>query len=321
MRYLITGGSGYIGSRLVGHLSARSDVERIVIADIRQPRVFRPKTDFRELDVSDRAAAQLVLDDEKPDVVVHLAFLLDPIRDEARMYDIDVGGTQNILEAASRAGVRQMLVTSSATAYGAFPDNPVPLTEEHPVRGVGAFSYARDKAEADRLCQLWALEHPDRTMTIVRPSIVFGPTVNNYLLRLWTNQPFQAVFGGPDPGIQFIHEDDLVEAITRLLEGRHRGAFNIAADDTMTLEECADLIGVRRLRMPRRAFTRFAGFMWRIGQAEAPPGALQFSRYPWIVSNEKLKRETGWRAEHSSRETFVETMRKHGKLAEAGAPV
>ena len=44
------------------------------------------------------------------------------------MYDIDVNGTQNVLEAASAAGVEHLLVASSTTAYGAFPDNPVPLT-------------------------------------------------------------------------------------------------------------------------------------------------------------------------------------------------
>src|SRR4051812_18776137 len=128
------------------------------------------------------------------------------------MYEIDVGGTHNVLEACSAAGVGQVLVTSSATAYGAFPDNPVPLTEEHPVRGVPDFEYARDKAESDRLCQLWGLRHPDRVMTIVRPCIVFGPNVNNYLVRLWTKQPFVAEFGLGDPGLQFVHEDDVVSA-------------------------------------------------------------------------------------------------------------
>jgi UDP-glucose 4-epimerase len=77
-----------------------------------------------------------------------------------------------------------VLVTLSAAAYGAFPDNPVPLTEDDPVRGVSAFSYTRDKTEADRLCQLWAARYPDRTMTIVRPCVVFGPNVDNYLMRL-----------------------------------------------------------------------------------------------------------------------------------------
>ena len=70
-------------------------------------------------------------------------------------------------------------------------------------------------------------------MTIVRPCIVFGPNVDNYLVRLWTKQPFQADFGLPDPGIQFVHEDDVVEAIAVLLAGRFAGAFNVAGDGVM----------------------------------------------------------------------------------------
>jgi UDP-glucose 4-epimerase len=314
VRYLITGGSGYIGSRLVERLSPRSETDLILIGDLRPPRAFRPKAEYRSLDVTDAAAVRRLIASERPDAVIHLAFMLNPIRDEARMYDVDVGGTQNVLDAASAGAVPHVLVTSSAVAYGAFPDNPVPLTEEHPVRGVGAFSYARDKTESDRLCQLWALQHPDRVMTIVRPSIVFGPSVDNYLLRLWTQQPFQADFGLPDPGIQFAHEDDVVEAITLLLERRQPGAFNVAGDGAMTIRECAEMIGMRRLRVPRRAYTRFVAAMWRLGVAEAPPGALQYSMYPWIVSTEKLKRETGWRPRYTTRDTFIETMRTHGKL-------
>ena len=320
MRYLITGGSGYIGSRLVESLASAAETERILICDVCPPRVFRPRTEYRALDVRDAAACRAAVADFRPDAVVHLAFVLNPIRDEAAMYSIDVGGTHNVLEACSAGDVGQVLVTSSSTAYGAFPDNPVPLTEEHPVRGVPAFEYARDKAESDRLCQLWAARHPDRVMTIVRPCIVFGPSVDNYLVRLWTKQPFQADFGlERDPGIQFVHEDDVVSAISTLLDGRHAGAFNVCGDGVMSTVECASLIGLPRRRVPLGAMRRFASFMWRARLSEAPPGSLEFALHPWIVSASKLKAETGWRPEYSSRETFEITMRAHGKLGPSGA--
>src|SRR5215210_8550376 len=130
MRYVITGGSGYIGSRLVELLSRRDDTESIVICDLRPPRAKRPRTEFVKLDVRDRKAVRATLERAGADALVHLAFLLDPIHDEALMYDIDVNGTHNVLEAASDAGTRQLLVTSSAVAYGAFPDNPERLTED-----------------------------------------------------------------------------------------------------------------------------------------------------------------------------------------------
>jgi UDP-glucose 4-epimerase len=320
MRYLVTGGSGYIGSRLTARLAGRDETERILICDVRPPRAYRPKVEFRELDVRDAAAVKAAVEAEHPDALVHLAFVLNPMHDHELTYDIDVNGTHNVLRAAGDAGVGHVLVTSSAVAYGAFPDNPVPLTEDWPVRGVPGFPYAREKAEADRLCQLWALEHPDRTMTIVRPCIVFGPNVDNYLVRLWTDQPFQADLGGPDHGVQFVHEDDVVEAISRLLEGRHGGAFNLAGDGVMPARECAEMIGLKRRRVPYALYRRFVALMWAVRVAEAPPGSLAFSRFPWIVSNEKVKSMLDWTPRYTTREAFELTMRAKGRLEDGTPP-
>ena len=320
MRYVITGGAGYIGSRLVEFLSRREDTEKIVVCDVASPQGYMPKTEFERVDVRDRDGVRATLERARPDALVHLAFILNPSHDEALMYDVDVNGTHNVLEAAAAAGTQQVLVTSSGVAYGAFPDNPVPLTEEDPVRGVSAFSYARDKTESDRVCQLWAAKYPERTMTIVRPCIVFGPNVDNYLVRLWTKQPFAADPGTIDNHIQFVHEDDVVEAITALLVGGHAGAFNVAADGLMTSRECAEMIGSPIRRMPERAYRGLARTLWNVRLSEAPPGSVDFALYPWIVSNEKLKRETGWTPRHSTRETFEITMRAHGKLPPNGVP-
>ena len=320
MRYVITGGAGYIGSRLVDFLSRRDDTEKIVVCDVASPRSYVPKSEFERVDVRDRDGVRATLERARPDAVVHLAFILNPSHDEALMYDVDVNGTHNVLEAAAGAGTQQVLVTSSGVAYGAFPDNPVPLTEEHPVRGVAAFSYARDKTESDRICQLWAAKYPERTMTIVRPCIVFGPNVNNYLVRLWTKQPFAADPGTLDNDIQFVHEDDVVEAITALLLGRHGGAFNVAGDGVMTSRECAEMIGSPIRRMRVRAYRGLARAMWNLRLSEAPPGSVDFELYPWIVSNDKLKRETSWSPRHTTRETFEITMRAHGKLPPPSGP-
>jgi UDP-glucose 4-epimerase len=317
VRYLVTGGSGYIGSRLVERLSARDDVERILICDVRPPASFRPKAEFEQLDVTDKARVREVVEREKPDVLVHLAFLLNPIHDLDRMYEVDVGGTQNVLEAAESAGVQQVLVTSSATAYGAFPDNPVPITEDQTVRGVPDFEYARDKAECDRLCQLWALRNPERVMTIARPSIVLGPNVNNYIVRLWTDQPFQMDVGGGHTPIQFVHEDDLVEGLVLLMDGRHAGAFNVGGDGTLTIDECGDIIGMKRRKLPLKVAWRLAGVMWKLRQAETPPGNLHFALHPWVVSNDKLK-SVGWQPKYDTRETFEIAMRARGKLPAGG---
>jgi UDP-glucose 4-epimerase len=322
MRYVITGGSGYIGSRLTELLSARDETERILNLDVRPPATPWPKTEYVRGDVRDRAAMRELFERESPDALVHLAFILNPIRDEARMYDVDVNGTQAVLEAASAAGVEQVLVTSSGTAYGAFPDNPVPIAEDHPVRGQPDFSYARDKADADRVCQLWAADHPDRVMTIVRPCIVFGPNVDNYIVRAWSDAAFLPVMDGVEGEFQLVHEDDVVTALTGLLDAREGGAFNVAGDGLMTWRESADLIGQRVREMKFKTAYRISAVMWRLHapKVEAPPGNLNFVRYPWILSNEKLKASVGWEPQYDTRQVFEQTIRAKGLVESAPQP-
>jgi UDP-glucose 4-epimerase len=317
VRYLITGGSGYIGSRLIEILGEREETERIVNVDVQPPRRPSPHAEFVRSDVRDSTAIRELLERERIDAVVHLAFILNPIRDEARMYDIDVNGTDAVLRAASAAGTGQVLVASSATAYGAFPDNPVPIAEDWPVRGQPDFSYARHKAEADRVCQLWAASHADRVMTIVRPCIVFGPNVDNYISRTWQNAAFLPVIDGVDQDYQLVHEDDVVAAIIGLVDARAPGPFNVASDGTLTWRESAEMVGVKTRTMSLRALRRIYGTAWslHLPRVEAPPGNLNFIRYPWVVSNEKLKAAIGWQPSADTREVFVETMYAKGLVA------
>ena len=124
VRYLITGGSGYIGGRLTDELSAREETEKIVDVDLRPPPRTWQKHEFVKADIRDRKQMRELLERHEIDALLHFAFVLNPIRDEPKMYDIDVNGTQAVLQAAADAGVKQVIQTSSATAYGAFPDNP-----------------------------------------------------------------------------------------------------------------------------------------------------------------------------------------------------
>ena len=318
VRYLITGGSGYIGGRLIDELSGREETELIVILDVAAPKRRWPKTQFVKGDVRDRNATRHLLETHEIDALIHLAFILDPIHDEAKMYDVDVNGTQATLWAASEAGTKQVLVTSSASAYGAWPDNPKPIAEDWPVRGAPDFSYARDKAEADRVCQLWAADHPDATMTIVRPCIVLGPNVNNYIVKTWENAPFLPIIDGHDEEFQLVHEDDVVSALISLLDAKAPGAFNLAGDGTMTWKQSADLIGVNTRELSMKTAKRITGTLWalRVPRTDAPAGNLHFLRYPWVVSTEKLKSTTGWQPRYDTLETFKLTMRAKGKMAD-----
>jgi UDP-glucose 4-epimerase len=316
MRYLITGGSGYIGGRLTDELSAREETEKIVDVDLRGPPRTWPKHEFVRADVRDRNKMRDLLERNEIDCLMHFAFVLNPIRDEAKMYDIDVNGTQAVLQAAADAGVKHVIQTSSATAYGAFPDNPKPIAEDWPVRGAPDFSYAKHKADSDRIAQLWALQNPDALMTIVRPSIVFGPSVDNYLVRAFDNNPFIPILDGVDEEFQLVHEDDVVSALIALLDGKHNGAFNLAGDGTLTWRRAAEVVGKKTRNISLKNMKRLNGALWKlhVPRTEAPPGNLDLIRYPWVVSTEKLKSTTGWRPKYDTLETLKVTMRAKGMV-------
>ena len=181
------------------------------------------------------------------------------------MYDVDVNGTHATLWAASEAGTEQVLVTSSATAYGALPDNPKPIAEDWPVRGAPDFSYARDKAEADRVCQLWAARAPRPRDDVVRPCIVFGPE-RRQLHRPGLDRTTRSCrcSTAHDEEFQLVHEDDVVSALFALLDGKEAGAFNLAGDGTMTWRQSAELIGQKTREISLKNMKRFNGAMWRL---------------------------------------------------------
>jgi nucleoside-diphosphate-sugar epimerase len=159
-------------------------------------------------------------------------------------------------------------------------------------------------------------------MTIVRPTIVLGPNVDNYISRSWQNSAFLPIMDGVEAEFQLVHEDDVVSALTSLLDEKASGAFNLAADDTMTWRESADLAGVKTRDMSFKTAYRIADISWklRLPRVESPAGNLHFLRYPWIVSNEKLKATTGWEPTHDTRETFEITMRAKGMM-QSSTPV
>ena len=323
MRYLITGGAGYLGAKLVSALAARKGTTGILIADLRPPRLRPPMTGFRKVDVRDAAALNELVQSEQPDVLIHLAFVVDPTHDEPAMYDVNVNGAFNVLSAASSAGVGQVLFMSAAMAYGAWPDNPTVINESRPVHGHAHYMYARHKAEADRIAQLWATLHPDRTMTIVRPCTIFGEGADNHFVRMWEGQPFFPDFGGTDHGTQFIDDNDAIAAIVGLIAGKHAGVFNLASDGEISWRQCAELAGIEVRSVREESFTSFASGMWRlkIQSAEIPPSFVDFFKHPWQISNVKIKHALPeWSPQHSSRTVFERMIQERQRALAAGGP-
>ena len=300
---LITGVSGYIGGKIARALARHADVATLVGIDIRPPRAPIDGLIFHQRDVRDPMAD--LFRRHGVDTVIHAAYVLPPIHDKALMEDINVRGTRNVMAACRDTGVAHLLYTSSATAYGFHPDNPIPLTEDSPLRGNDDFIYSKNKKEIEFIFQTMMAEQPSMAITILRPCFVVGPGFANPL----ANHLKKKVVLCPSPSapMQFVHEDDLVRVILLCLEKRVTGIFNVAGEGTVTMADMVRRLGNVYCPLPAAVLAPINHLAWTLRMAwltEFPSPALNIMRYSWIVSSTKLIRETGFTYKYDSSAAF-----------------
>ena len=308
----ITGAAGYLGGRLARELCNDPRIERVLGYDVQTPTFKHPKFVFDEIDVRNPALEARF---SGIDALVHLAFIMDPIKDESMMRDVNVHGSHNVFHCAGRAGVRKIIYTSSAVAYGAHPDNDVPLTEDSPLRANLDFSYAAHKLEVEYVVREFRDEFRDVTMTVFRPEMVLGPHVDSAWSHLF-ELPIIVGVKGHKPPVQFVHEDDVKRALVFAVFNDLDGPYNLAAPDWLTWEEAMSISGRRRLEVAEARIFSIGQRMWDWGLAEAPAGMLHYVMHPWVVSTEKL-RSAGFRTTYDSAEilrTTLERLRPYVRL-------
>ncbi len=236
--------------------------------------------------------------------VLHLAWShSDPGHGSPGAFFPNLVALRRVLEAAARSGVGRVLHVSSATVYGAWPDNPVPLAEDAPLRPNPGFAYAVEKAEAERVVAEWADEHPEVVVTILRPTVTVGssgPAL--YQALAGTNAPQPEDSARP---MQFLDVEDLAGAIVFAWEHRLSGVFNVAPDGWITHEQARAIVGgMARLRLPRRLAGAVASAGWKLLRTGTPAQARAYSVHPWVVANDRLRAE-GWVPERSNEEALV----------------
>ena len=304
MRILVTGAAGYIGSKLIEALCEKEWVETVIGTDIREPSQNNAKYKFDKRDV--RQSMDDIFDAEQIDAVVHTAYILPPIHDSGLMEDINKGGTKNILASAVRAGVKQILYTSSTTAYGFHPDNDAALSETSPLRGNDDFTYARNKKEIENILADFVVDNPQIKVSIVRPCYVIGPGISNPLSR-HLKKKFVVYPSSARPW-QFVHEDDVRDVLVMLIEKQINGIYNIAADGTITFDEMIRMLGNIPVPLPWPFLYVVNDLAWRLRLSfitEFPSPAMRMMVHPWIAISEKLLAETGYRFQYTTRQAFA----------------
>lgn len=252
-----------------------------------------------------RAVEDVLTDELKPsfegaDAVLHLA---TGVPSSPTGATTDVEAARRVLDAAGTASIRHLLLISDATVYGAWPNNPVPLTDDAVLRPNPGFPYAAERAEVERLAGEWRAAHPGVTLTILRP--VRTPGWADWLIRAL--RPTSAAPDHVDePPVQFLDLDDLATAIDVAHRQRLDGVYNVAPDGAIAGDEVRSLIGAGpRVRLPDRFIERLARWRFRSGLAATPPELVPYTVHPWVVANDRL-RAAGWRPRITNEEACIE---------------
>jgi nucleoside-diphosphate-sugar epimerase len=308
MRVAVTGITGQFGKALARVLEDEPEVAEVV-GVARRP--FDPQAEgftklvFRQGDVRDPDLRSSL---EGADVVVHLAFVIGGSRaDQGQRRDINVDGSRNVFAATAEAGARKLIYASSVAAYGAHPDNPDLISEEHPTRGTPGVSYSQEKAEVEAILDVFEKEHPSITVTRMRPCLVAGPGLED---MLWEFLPdaarrlpifkswFPRVFPNPIQGgrllVQAVHEDDVAEAFRLAIVDDAPGAFNLAGEDVLGARDVASILRARALPVPLFGVRRLVDVAHRVGISKVPGDWVDLMRYPILVDSTRARTVLGW---------------------------
>jgi nucleoside-diphosphate-sugar epimerase len=320
----VTGPTGTFGFGLLPLLQLNRRVGRVV-GIARRP--FDPaeqgwtKLRYQQGDVRNRHALERAF--EGADVVVHLAFMITGNAPRDTIRAINVEGTVNAFQAAVAAGAKRFVYASSVAAYGFHSDNPVGMTEEWPVRPAAHLFYAQEKAEIEALLSEHAAAHPQLELYRLRPPVVLGPhamgakdfvpgPLGPLARRLPLDVrrlPVPIPAFAPDLPVQFIHEDDVGQALLLCILGEGPpGAYNIAGDGILSGADVARELGLVALPVPGRLVQ--AGARAVASLPFAPPMLewAEAASHPAIMDTSKAKEQLGWRPRYTALEALRETL-------------
>ncbi len=250
MRVVITGATGNVGTSVVEALGREPKVEEIVGLARRLPDLELPKTRWVSGDVNDDLTEVF----RGADAVVHLAWAIQPSRDQATVERINVEGSARVFESAVAAGVGALVYASSVGAYGPGPKDRR-VDESWPANGIASSFYSRHKAAVEALLDGFERRHPQVRVVRLRPALIFKGEAASEIRRLFVGPFLPSFMVHPRlipivpriSGLRFqaVHSRDVGEAYRQAVVRDVRGAFNIAAEPTIGPRELSETLGAR----------------------------------------------------------------------------
>lgn len=317
----MTGASGNVGAGVLRALALHLPDAQVIGVCRRPPTVgsIYERVRWHCVDLSSRdAAAQLAPAMRRADVVIHLALAVQPVRDDDYLYRANVLGTQAVLKAMTAAGVQQLIYASSLGIYA--PGATAPVSEGWPDTGQESSTYSRHKVMVERILDQFALEHPDTAIARFRPTVVvqreaawlirslyLGPFIPRAALKLLRHRWLPILPLPAGIGLQFVHADDVGDAVIRLTQHRARGSFNIAAD-VLDSRAIAGLVGARPVDVNPRLVRSVVSALSRARLVALTPGWFDVATNTPLMDTSKARSELGWVPKRSSTDSALELL-------------
>ncbi|MBA2513976.1 MAG: NAD-dependent epimerase/dehydratase family protein [Solirubrobacterales bacterium] len=313
MKIVVTGATGNVGTSVVQALAADDRVTEIVGIARRLPPWTQARTRWTSADV---AEADLDPTFAGAAVVIHLAWAIQPSRNERETHRVNVQGSRRVFEAAARTGVGALVHASSVGAYSDGPKDRA-VDESWPTQGIETSFYSRHKVAAERALDVIERDNPRMRVVRLRPGLVFkreaaseirrlfaGPFLPSPLVRPWLLPVIPDV---PGLRVQAVHSHDVADAYKLgALEERARGAYNIAAEPVLDVSSVGQALNARPVRVPGRALRGLAAASFKARLQPTPPGWLDLGLGVPLMDISRAHNHLGWRPGRSATEALLE---------------
>jgi UDP-glucose 4-epimerase len=310
MRIVVTGATGNVGTSVLPALARDDAVEEIVGLARRVPTWTNPRTRWVRADVVTSPLEEIF---DGADVVIHLAWLIQPSRDPAQLRAVNVDGSRRVVEAAARAGVGTLVHASSVGVYSPGPKDRA-VDESWPRDGIPTSFYSRHKAEAERILDTF---EDELRIVRLRPALIFKGEAATEIRRYFIGpllppplvQPrLLPVLPLPEGLVlQAVHSYDVGEAYRLAATTPDaRGAYNVAADPVLDPPTLGRLLGARPVSVPPRVVRTAASATWRAHIQPTPPGWLDMGLAVPTLDSTRAREELGWTPRYDAGEALLE---------------
>jgi UDP-glucose 4-epimerase len=314
MRIVVVGATGNVGTSTLRALVSDSRVDSILGLARRKPELELPKVRWAEADVRSADLTRLF---EGADAVVHLAWLIQPSRDEAETESVNVLGSERVFGAAADAGVRRLVYASSVGAYSPGPKDR-PVDESHPTDGIQSSFYSRHKAAVERILDRFEEASPSVSVARLRPALIFKADAASEIRRLFAGPflPNALITRSLIPivpavrGLRFqaVHSLDVGVAFREAVFSNATGAFNIASDPVLDPDRIGRLLAARPVKVPRSLLRAFTSLTWHLRLQPTPPGWLDLALQVPLMSSDRARRELDWEPRRSADDALLELL-------------